>query len=123
MIRMHDLPDSAALHAIEQGDFSDDIIGSGERVAVIMTQHWCPDWLVMRRWLVKAERKREPESPDIDVYVLIYNKVDYFDKFRRHKEASFGNDSIPYARYYRSGSYIGDSNHLSRDSFVKQFDR
>lgn len=121
MIRIHDLPDDAGKYAVDNGDFPSEITNSGERVAVVMTQNWCPDWLMMRSWLRHEERNASSETPDIDVYLFVYNQVDYFDAFRRHKEQTFGNALIPYVRYYQGGQSIGESNQLSRDAFVKRF--
>ncbi len=121
MIRIHDLPDDAARAAIREGDFPSTIT-SQPHVAVLMTQHWCPAWLMMRSWLKEMANSGEPAARDIDVYVLIYNKVDYFTEFMSYKENSFGNRLVPYVRYYAAGSYLGDSNQLSPDRFLARFD-
>jgi len=120
MIKIHDMPDDAALAAIQDGDFPS-AITAGSHVAVVMTQNWCPDWLMMRSWLRKMSKKGEPATRDIDVYLLIYNKVHYFSEFLRHKENSFENQLIPYVRYYADGTYLGDSNQVSRDQFLARF--
>lgn len=121
MIQIHDLPNDAALAAIREGEFPSTIIGR-PHVAIVMTQNWCPDWLRMRSWLKRMEKAGEPAGFDLDVYVLIYNKTDYFTEFLHHKENSFGNSVIPYVRYYAVGTYLGDSNQLSRDQFLATFD-
>lgn len=121
MIRIHDLPEEDALAAIRDGEFPPTITGQ-PHAAVVMTQNWCPDWLRMRSWLKRMEKAGEPTGLDIDLYVLIYNKVDYFTEFLRHKENSFGNRLIPYVRYYAAGAYLGDSNQVSRDQFLARFD-
>lgn len=33
-----------ALAAVRDGEFDNDIIGSSEKVAIILTQSWCPQW-------------------------------------------------------------------------------
>lgn len=121
MIRIHDLPDEAALAAIREGEFPSTIT-SGSHVAVIMTQNWCPDWMLMHSWLKGLARSGEPAHRDIDVYLLVYNKVAYFREFMLHKENSFGNHLIPYVRYYRNEICLGDSNQLSERKFLSRFD-
>jgi hypothetical protein len=121
MIRIHDLPDEAARAAIRDGEFPSTITG-GTHVAVIMTQNWCTDWMMMRSWLRHLAKNGKPTERDIDVYVLVYNKVEYFKEFQVHKENTFGNPLIPYVRYYSGGVYRGDSNQLRESPFLARFD-
>ena len=120
MIHIHTLPDEAAKAAMESGEFPPEII-SGARVAVVMTQSWCPEWLRMRSWLTGFERQGKPADREIDVHVLVYDKVDYFQQFRSHKETVFGNDQIPYIRYYERGTLTGESNYVHRGGFLERF--
>ena len=122
MIRIHTLSDSAAVSAMEEGEFPPAVTGSSDRVAIVLTQGWCPDWLMMKSWLTRAERGSQPKDVDVDVYVLIYNKVDYYERFRRFKEEVLGNSLIPYVRFYFMGRYVGDSNQLSRAAFFRRFE-
>ena len=121
MIKIHNLSDDAALAAIRDGEFPS-VITDQPHVAVVMTQNWCPDWLRMRSWFKRMEKAKEPVDRDVEVYILIYNKVDYYKEFLHHKENSFGNRLIPYVRYYAAGTYLGDSNQLSPDQFFARFD-
>jgi hypothetical protein len=120
MINVHDLSDDAARHAIEHGEFPGSIL-DGQRVAVIMTQHWCPDWYWMKSWLDRESKSPDPDGPDMDVYVFLYDKVPYFREFMKHKETVFGNRLIPYVRYYRDGEIVGESNQLGKERFVSMF--
>jgi hypothetical protein len=121
MIRIHDLPEEAAQAAITDGEFPPSITG-GTHVAVIMTQSWCTDWMMMRSWLRNLTKAGKPAERDIDVFVLVYNKAKCFEEFRVHKEDTFGNHLIPYVRYYGNGVYLGDSNQLRERSFLARFD-
>jgi len=120
MLTLLDLPDDAALAAIDEGEFPESIIGRGN-VAVVMTQNWCPDWFWMRHWLHKLSRSENATTPSIRVYVLIYNRKPYFADFMRHKERRFGNGLIPYVRCYKDGRYLRDSNQIRPDAFVSIF--
>jgi hypothetical protein len=102
-----------AFTAIKTGEFGADITRSGNNVAVLMTQDWCPRWADMKRWFYSLEG-------DFHVYVLIYNKEDYFEEFRHFKESVWKNDRIPYVRYYSGGVLTSDSNHVTRDEFMKR---
>lgn len=123
MIHLRDLPIDAVRHAIDNGEFPESILACAENVAVIMTQDWCPDWLLMRIWLHRRARRGEPTELDIDVFLLLYNQIESFAEFLRTKEQIFGNSQIPYVRYYRDGTLIGESNVARYRSFVDRFAR
>lgn len=106
------LTDNQVLHAIETGEFDPGIIHSCERVAVVMTQDWCTQWVRMRTWLESIG-----EMPDVDVYEVIYNTAPYFSDFLDLKERTWGNDAIPYVRYYIGGTLVRESNYVTRDTF------
>ena len=101
-----------ALRAIQSHEFGDDIIASNRRVAVLLTQDWCPQWAAVRSWIYSLE-------DDFDLYELIYNKVDYFNDFRNFKETIWNNGLIPYIRYYNAGKLISVSNYVSKEEFLK----
>ncbi len=101
-----------ALRAIRYHEFGDDIIKSNLRVAVLLTQDWCPRFSEMKRWIYDLE-------DDFDLYELIYNKVDYFDDFRNFKETVWNNGLIPYVRYYQNGTLSTVSNNVTREEFLK----
>jgi hypothetical protein len=101
-----------ALRAIQHHEFGENVIASNRRVAVLLTQDWCPRWGAMKDWIYSLE-------DDFDLYELIYNKVDYFDDFRNFKETIWDNDRIPYVRYYRDGTLSSVSNYVTKEEFMK----
>lgn len=98
-----------ALEAIKNGEFRTEIIGSADRVAVILTQSWCPQWHSMKKFL--------SDFTGAEVYYLEYDKTDYFNSFRTFKENTFRNDKIPYIRYYCDGKLVTETNAVSLDDF------
>lgn len=101
-----------AFTAIECGEFGSDVAASERRVAVVMTQDWCPQWAAMKKWLYSLEI-------DAGLFELIYNKTEYFSEFRNFKEKKWNNGLIPYVRYYTGGRLIAESNYVSREDFLK----
>lgn len=98
-----------ALAAIRDGEFGDDIIRSSEKVAVILTQSWCPQWHAMKMFVT--------DFSGAEIYSFEYDRTDYFDEFREFKEKVLGNDLIPYVRYYSDGALIAESNAVSQELF------
>lgn len=105
-------------HAIAKGDFGPEVISSTSRVAVVLTQSWCPQWVMMRLWLDRAEK-----DSDATVFFLEYDKEDFFEDFMAFKEDVLGNRNVPYVRYYRDGAFTGESNFIGRDGFVARLTR
>jgi hypothetical protein len=105
-------------HAIVTGEFGPEVIASTARVAVVLTQSWCPQWVMMRMWLERAEK-----DADATVFFAEYDKEDYFEDFMAFKEDVLGNRSVPYVRYYRNGALTGDGNFIGRDGFVAKLTR
>jgi hypothetical protein len=101
-----------ALDCIAQQEFSKEILLSAEKVAVILTQSWCPQWHAMKAFL--------GDMADCEVYYLEYDRVDYLEVFREFKERVFGNDQIPYIRYYRNGTLTEVSNAVSEEMFKEK---
>jgi hypothetical protein len=104
--------------AITRGEFGPDVIASAARVAVVLTQSWCPQWVMMAMWLDRAEK-----DADATVFFAEYDKEDYFEDFMAFKEDVLGNRSVPYVRYYRDGTFTGDGNFIGRDGFVAKLKR
>jgi hypothetical protein len=115
MAQINKLKREQVFHAIESGEFGDDITGSGRSVVVVMTQDWCPFWKAMRDWLHPMDNSDGPI-----IYELIYNQEDFFKEFKRFKESVWENHIIPYVRYYRDGKLVGESNNVSREIFLEQ---
>jgi hypothetical protein len=97
--------------------------GDGANVAVVLTQGWCPQWVSMNVWLNFMEKRGRPKNLDITVYEFIYDRVPFFDEFRRFKESDLGNAEIPYLLYYREGKLLGTSNYVTSRDFVGRFER
>lgn len=113
MINRHVITKEQALSAVGNGEFGSDVIASAEKTVVIMTQDWCPYWADMSSWLYGLDLQ-----DDIDAYELIYNTVDYFQEFMNFKENTWGNRTIPYLRYYKSGKLIKETNSVSKETFL-----
>ena len=103
-----------ALKAIQNLEFSADVTASNNKVAVVMTQDWCSEWMAMKRWMDSMEDIKE-----LDIYELIYNTVDYYQNFLQLKEKSWKNDLIPYIRYYIDSVPVRQSNYVKKEDFLK----
>lgn len=112
---MIEITDKQAEHIIEKREIPPEILKSGDKVAVILTQDWCPQWLFMKQWLGNTEEQ------GIKTYFISYNRKDYFDDFMSVKESEFDNDLVPYVRYYINGEYRCDSNFVSKELFLSNF--
>jgi hypothetical protein len=121
VVRRQRLSDEQAKRAIAAGEFSEELRRSAAHVAVVLTQAWCPQWAAMKRWLDSLDREANRGPLDLAVYELEYDTVEYFHPFMRFKETVFANSLVPYVRYYRDGRFLGDSNFVSRDVFLKRF--
>jgi hypothetical protein len=106
---MRHIEKKQALDAVHNGEFGDDIIRSAERVAVILTQSWCPQWHSMQRFTA--------DFSEAEVFVLEYDRTDYFDLFREFKERVLVNDQIPYIRYYQQGRLVAQTNAVNQELF------
>jgi hypothetical protein len=100
------------------GEFGKELIASSARVAIVLTQSWCPQWVMMRMWLEQAEK-----AADATIFFVEYDKEDYFEDFMAFKEDVLGNRSVPYVRYYRNGTFTGDGNFIGRDGFIAKLTR
>jgi hypothetical protein len=118
MITWKTISDEDARNAIDKKEFSDSIRGSRDRVAVILTQAWCPQWASLKHSL---DRIADSEPSDIDIYMFIYDRSPLFREFLEFKENVWENDLIPYVRYYRNGELRGESNFLGVPAFLNHF--
>ena len=112
MINRYELTKEQALFAIMNGEFSNEVIASNKKVVIILTQDWCPQWSNMKTWVYTQEL-----DFDLDIYELIYNKVDYFKEFIAYKESFWQNYDIPYLRYYNNGKLFKESNYKNQKNF------
>jgi hypothetical protein len=102
-----------ALATIQNGEFSEEIKQSKKSVAIVLTQSWCPQWSRIKRGLEQLT------DPNLDIWVFIYDQTEIFDQFLQFKENVFGNDEIPYIRYYHEGHLITTSNAVDLEEFLQ----
>lgn len=116
MLRIFKLTDEQIRETIIHGEFSNDIICSNAKTAIIMSQSWCPQWMMVNHWL-----KTIPENFDIHIYTSIYDKEKYYHEFMHFKETVFKNHEVPYIRYYINGNLVKETNYTSKDFFMNVF--
>ena len=109
-----EITDEQALRAIENHEFDEDTLNSNKKVAIALTQSWCPQWLAMKGYL----KKIVSEDPETSIFTLEYNKKEYFGTFMRMKESIWKNDQVPYIRFYNGGTLVDTANFISRAGFV-----
>lgn len=95
----------------QQKDFPLSVRGHSEKVIVLMTQDWCPQWIEMQSFLTDF-------TDQTSIFVLVYNTRRDFDQIREFKENQFGNFEVPYIRYYFKGDLITETNWLPRNTFA-----
>jgi hypothetical protein len=101
---------------IAAGEFPPSVRQAAERVVVVMTQDWCPQWHDMARWL--------PEFCDrAAIFCLVYNTRPDFGRIMAFKETVFGNYEVPYLRYYRQGELLLACNWLPKATFAAMLER
>jgi len=100
--------------AMTAGEFSPGILASAPAVAIILTQSWCPQWMWMKTYLGSFK-----DDQDIAICTIEYDKESFFEDFMAFKENTFGNDQVPYLRYYRDGKLIHESNYIDKGGFLR----
>lgn len=100
---------------LKNKEFPNDVTNAAQNTAVILTQDWCPQWSAMKRYLSTF-----PAS-ETAVFFIEYNLETRANEYMRAKETVFGNDLIPYVRYYKNGVFVGDSNFVFREDFLNFF--
>jgi hypothetical protein len=105
------LSDAVIAQTIDEGEFPEEIRNAAEKVVVILTQDWCPDWHAMDAFL--------PQFADrVALFVLPYNQHRRFQEIMEFKEEVFANREIPYLRYYHQGRFIVATNQLPQGTFA-----
>ncbi|MDF2988033.1 MAG: hypothetical protein K0R50_3543 [Eubacterium sp.] len=112
MINRKQIQREQVMKAIEKGDFEGSLLTTNDKVVIVLTQDWCPQWHDMKGWIYRIDIDQE-----IDVYELEYNRTDYFDDFRNFKENVWNNHTIPYLRFYRNGILYKETNYISEGQF------
>jgi len=105
------LSDDSITLTLETGEFPVEVRDAGEKVVVVLTQDWCPDWHAMDVFLPQFEDQAV-------IFVLQYNKHRDFQKIMEFKENVFENREIPYLRYYHQGRFIVATNQLPKGTFA-----
>jgi hypothetical protein len=111
---MKKLTKEDCLDLIENGEFPQSLIGSAGAVAVVLTQSWCPQWAWMRSYLAEL-----PPEDGREIFWIEYDLEDFFEDLMDFKESSFGNDQVPYVRYYRGGIRVAESNYIDKGGFLR----
>lgn len=112
-INMKTISEDRVRQAMASGEFGDDVTGSAEKVVVIMTQDWCPQWVHMKTWLDNVET-----AGTVDIYPVEYNKEPYFNEFMAFKENTWKNGLVPYLRFYENGRLMKETNYINRIEFA-----
>jgi hypothetical protein len=102
------------LAAMRDGEFAPSLRSCAEAVAIILTQSWCPQWAWMRSYLEAL-----PADPGRECLWVEYDREDFFEPFMAFKEGAFGNDQVPYLRYYRGGVLVAQSNFIDQGGFLR----
>jgi len=113
-----ELTEAQCREAMRAGEFGVDVRSIAARVAVVLTQGWCPQWTMMRGWLDRVAAEAGAAA-----FTLEYDRLPFFAEFLAFKEDSLGNRSIPYVRWYRDGVLVAQGNYVSPDVFVRNFER
>ena len=113
MVTIRAISEGQALDCLEHGEFGTEITASNDHVAIVLTQSWCPQWASLQHTIERLD------EPSLDVWLFIYDRAEIFEKFLEFKEGVFGNDGIPYVRYYRASRLAGESNFVSKQEFVE----
>ena len=105
------LSDKVIAQTLRDGEFPEEVRLAAEKVVVVLTQDWCPDWHAMDRFLPQFEG-------EVAVFVLEYNRHRDFQNIMAFKEDVFGNREIPYLRYYHQGQLVVATNQLPQGTFA-----
>ncbi len=112
---MTEITDIQAEFIINNKEIPDEIVNSSERVAVILTQDWCPQWKFMETFL-----KKIPED-EVKIYYLSYNNKPYFREFMFVKETTWKNHQVPFILYFNNGQLTDISNYCGHKAFNSYF--
>ena len=107
---------SELAYLFANGDFSEKVRNHSDRVVVLMSQDWCPQWTAMKAFLGDF-------TGSTSIFVLLYNRHPQFGQILDFKENRFHNDEIPYLRYYSKGCLVAESAYLRRDAFAAMLGR
>jgi hypothetical protein len=106
---------------LASGGIPPEMGGISPRVAIVLTQSWCPQWLAMEAYLNRMKDRQSPETADLTVFYLCYDLLPFGEEFTRFKETRFSNDQIPFVLYYTDGNLKETSNYVSESGFLGLF--
>jgi hypothetical protein len=112
---MKKLRKEECLGAIADGEFGSSVAGAADVVAVVLTQSWCPQWSWMQSYLSSL-----PADEGREIFWVEYDLEDFFEPLLKFKEDVFGNDQVPYVRYYRGGKLAAESNYIDSGGFLRR---
>jgi hypothetical protein len=115
---MKKLTKDDCLGLLENGEFAQRLVGVADAVAIVLTQSWCPQWTWMRSYLAEI-----PPGEGREIFWVEYDLEDFFEPFMKLKENVFGNDQVPYVRYYRGGKLVAESNYIDKGGFLRFLSR
>lgn len=121
MIILKNLTGEQAAYAVENKEFAHEILTSSSKVAIVLSQSWCPWYSRLKSWMSGVEKDAEYASQDLDIYEFIYDETTLKGKFISLKENKWKNGTIPYIRYYVNGSFVRDTNFVDKEDFFTQF--
>jgi hypothetical protein len=111
---MKKLSKEDCLGSMARGEFGPAQLLAADSVAIVLTQSWCPQWSWMRSYLSAL-----PPDAEREIFWIEYDLEDFFEPFVRFKEETFGNDQVPYVRYYRGGTLVAQSNYIDQGGFLR----
>jgi hypothetical protein len=111
---MKKLTEGDCLGLIKDGEFAPAIVDAADAVAVVLTQSWCGQWAWMRSYLAEL-----PLDAGSEIFWVEYDLEDFFEPLMKFKEDRFGNDQVPYVRYYRCGRLAAESNYIDKSGFLR----
>ena len=111
---MRKLAKEDCLDLIERGEFAPSLLGAADAVAVVLTQSWCPQWAWMRSYIAAL-----PPEAGVEIFWVEYDLEEFFGSLMSFKERTFGNDQVPYVRYYRGGKLVAESNYIDQGGFLR----
>jgi hypothetical protein len=103
------------------GDIPESLCRISSRVAVVLTQGWCPQWRAMDAYLSRLAGRADPSHGDLTVFDLEYDGLSFFPAFLDFKERRYRNFSVPFVLYYRDGNFVEASNYVSETGFFSLF--
>ncbi len=117
-MKIQKLTPEQLLQTIQNGEFDTQLLCAKEYTVVLMSQSWCPQFLMVRRMIEKL-----PEMESVQVLETVYDKDPAGKEFMTFKEAVFQNHLIPYLRFYKNGALRKETNYISKGAFLQHIEQ